>query len=185
MKTFAAVLTLALLAAPAGAAEDASAKMASMSAWFKNLKNALVPSMVSGRYTARSVTSVAAVRGDEQTALDPDRPEWRTSTKSPKLEARKEKAALASAVDLIMSGKYDDGKSAIAAFEKDYPKSPLLTAAREARQNADLLAQLRGVGSAPETASTSPAEGRAPAAKTEDKAPEKSAEKPAEPKKAE
>lgn len=159
-------------AAPARAADD---KLASISAWFKNLKEGLRESAVSGRRQhSRSVSAVAAVRGDEQTAVDPNRPEWKTSSKSEKAELRKEKKELAAAVDLIVAGKYDDGKAAIDQFQKDHPKSKFNDEASKARENADLLAQLRPA--APAKAETAPTEG-APA-KAEEKAAESA--KPAE-----
>lgn len=174
MKTLAAALIIAasvLCASSGRAAEEEGSKLAALSSWFKNFKNGLADSAVRGKYQARRISTTAAVRGKEQGNVDPDRPEWKRSSRSENVQQRKERVALAAAIDLIVAGKFDDGQSALEAFEKDYPRSGLLPEAKEARENALLLAKLRGAaGPADPEASTTPAES-APAEKSE--APEK------------
>lgn len=169
MKLSIAVLAALLCAPlPVRAADDSASAVAKLSTWFNNLKQGLQQSANSGRYSRRRSSAVAAVRGNKQEEVDPDRPEWKRSTRSEKAELRKEKNELAAAVDMIVAGKYEEGANAITAFETAHPKSPLLEDAKKAKENAALLAQLRGgpAKSEPAPAAT-PKEGTATTASTE------------------
>lgn len=129
-------------AAPAAAAPAAAPQSSALDSaltWFKHLREGLVSSALRGQFQHRSVSAVAAVRGHEQDAVDPDKPEWKLSTKSEKLEARKERAELSSVVELILTGKYVEGQAGLDAFEKAHPKSALLPEVAQARDNLSKL----------------------------------------------
>lgn len=156
-----------------------SAKMESLNKWFKNWKNALEKSAVEGRYRKTRSTAVAAVRGAGQTAEDPTKPFWKGTWSAKKLAERNaERQELASAVDLLLGGKLEEGVAGLDAFEKKHPYSTLLEDVREARgKAADLMAE--GAGSPEPVPAAQPEEKKAePAAAAEPV-------KPAEPLKAE
>jgi hypothetical protein len=149
-------------------ADDAQAsKLAALKTWFKNLKDGLSDSAVRSHFQKqRSVGSVAAVRGEGQASADPDRPEWKTSTKSEKAEFKKERQELAAAVDQIMGGKLVEGRASLDAFEKAHPKSRLLKDVAQARENASTMESL---SAAPADAKASDAKTQASAAPTDGK----------------
>ncbi len=128
----------ALAEEPAKAEKPASA-LESTLIWFRHLREGLADTAVKHQYQHRSAAAVAAVRGPEQDSVDPDKPEWKLKSKSDKAAIKKERAELASAVDLVIAGKYDEGRSALDAFEKAHPQSKLLPDVAEARENIKAL----------------------------------------------
>lgn len=128
MKLILAVVIAAILVIPVRAEEKSG--VPAKSAWsdfFKNLKNTLAQSAVGGeRKKGRSATSVAAVRGEGQAKkniADPNEPGLKGDVKSAR--AKKEMGydlELEAAVDLLGSGKADEGLKALEAFKAAHPK---------------------------------------------------------------
>lgn len=139
MRKMLAVLMLgwgvAVHAAEGAKSEAPRPKPSMLRTWFKHLKEGLSESSVAGSFQKSRVTAVAAVRGAPQGAVEPDKPQWKGGAKAKKAEQlKKEKAELASAVDLILEGKVKEGEAGLEAFEKAHPKSPLLADVAEARE---------------------------------------------------
>ncbi|MDE2492126.1 MAG: hypothetical protein KGM24_14865 [Elusimicrobia bacterium] len=107
------------------AAEPAPTLRQSVMSFFKNLRQALSESAVAGEQKRFRGGSVAAVRGADQYSglSDPDEP---ILVGSPRWEkARRDRAddaALAKAVDLILSGKSAAGLKALEDFQSAHPK---------------------------------------------------------------
>jgi hypothetical protein len=183
MRLFAAVLAVALLGSvPAQAQDDAKGKSGVLS-WFKNWKNALERSAVEGKYRKmRTATGVAAVRGSAQTAADPDETYWKGGwSEKREKERAKERGELAAAVGLIMEGKGDEARAALAAFEKEHPKSSFLGEVKEARAKLDEMEGKVPAAAKPEEAPKA----EAPVEPKHEAKPEAAAEAPAETPKAE
>lgn len=124
MRQLTFTLALALLVAPGARAEEAGG-LAAVKTWFANWKSALERSAVEGRYRRlRTATAVAAVRGAGQEAADPSKPYWKGGwSEKRSAERQKERAELASAVQLILDGKTAEARAALDAFEKAHPAS--------------------------------------------------------------
>src|SRR5579863_5194375 len=87
---------------------DQPSTMDTLKLWFQHWKEGLAGSAVEGQFQQKSLTAVAAVRGDEQTLDDPNKPyiKGKLGDKQAKM-LRAERAELGKAVDLILSGKPD------------------------------------------------------------------------------
>jgi hypothetical protein len=180
MKGLVVVTLLAALAAGAARAEDAKAKPGVMS-WFKNWKSSLERSAVEGKYRKmRTATGVAAVRGSGQAAVDSDEAYWKGGwSEKREKERAKERGELAAAVGLIMDGKGDEARAALAAFETAHPKSSFLGEVKEARAKLD---EMEGKA-APEAPAAEAKPAAAPAkAEAAPEAPKPEAAKAEEPK---
>ncbi|TPW19844.1 MAG: hypothetical protein FD126_2279, partial [Elusimicrobia bacterium] len=158
------LVVAALCAAVAGPvrAEDSPKEKSGVLSWFKNWKNTLERSAVEGKYRKmRSATGVAAVRGEEQTAANPEEAYWKDEISEKTEKARmKERAELDAAVTFIMDGKPAEARAALDVFEKEHPKSSFLGQVKEARGKLDEM------------------EGKAPAAKAAPAAEPKAEAKP-------
>ena len=128
-----AAVALGVMVAPAAHCEGSA--LDSLKTWFQHWKEGLAGSAVEGNYQQKSLTNVAAVRGKKQKADDPNQP-YIKGTLSEKQEKnlRKERAELGQAVDLILSGKLDEGGKKLDAFEEKHQKSPLLRDVHQARE---------------------------------------------------
>lgn len=141
-KVILSLLAFLLISGIWASAEEATSAAAkprksSFMVWFEHLKKGLSDSSVQDRYQKRRVAAVAAVRGSSQEAVDADKPQWKGKRKGKKdLQLKAERAEFAAAVDLILSGKQEEGQAALEAFEKSHPESPLLADVREAKQKA-------------------------------------------------
>ena len=128
MKLILTAVIAAMLVIPARAEQkDAVPAKSGWSDFFKNLKNTLAQSAVSGeRKKGRGATSVAAVRGEGQARKnisDPNEPGLKGDSKSAR--AKKEMGydmKLEAAVDLLSSGKAEEGLKALEAFKAAHPK---------------------------------------------------------------
>ena len=139
-KTLSLVALAVFIGAVSAKAVDAPSRIEAVKTWFKHLREGLSDSAVRGNFQrGHTTTAVAAVRGEGQTSVDPDKPEWKTSTKSEKAALKKERAELSAAVDLVISGQLAEGKAALDAFEKAHPKSKLLPDVVKARENIAAL----------------------------------------------
>src|SRR4051812_29123647 len=80
--------------APASSTQTGSTQPSALSSWktwFQHVKEGLADSAVRGHYqSGRRVTAVAAVRGQEQDSVDPNKPQWETQTKEQRQAAKKE-----------------------------------------------------------------------------------------------
>lgn len=129
MKTAAlAVVLLAVSVAPVRAQEKPAAKPAfSFGGFFKNLKESLEKSAVSGeRKKGRGAANVAAVRGAGQQSelADPNEPTLKGDTRSKRLAVKAaEDAELLKAAELVEKGKNAEALAAFQKFQADYPKS--------------------------------------------------------------
>jgi TolA-binding protein len=133
--------------APAAAAPatlpSAPAVRDSVMTFLRNLKLALTQSAVSDqRNRASSTAAVAAVRGKDQSSdiANPDEPSIKgdaAAAKSQKMRA--ENAEFEKAVDLLLSGKTDDGVKALEAFKAAHPKSRNLPSVQQAIDKAKSL----------------------------------------------
>jgi hypothetical protein len=175
MKTAALAALAALLCAGPLRAEDAkpqgtSSLPESTITWFRHLRQGLSESAVRHRYQRRSAVAVAAVRGAPQdsSSADPDKPDWKLASKSEKAAAKQERAELAAAVDQITTGKLDDGRASLAAFEKAHPKSRLLPEVAQVREHMKDLEPAQGA--APEAKPAGEPAKPVEAAKPEDRA---------------
>jgi TolA-binding protein len=122
------------LAAEAPSAGD------SLKTWFQNLKQGLSDSAVGGHFQkGRGIAAVAAVRGDRQTLLDPNKPHWKLKSAAERKADKAERQEFSSAVDAIVAGKIAEGSAALDAFIKAHPKSPYLKEAQKAREKASEL----------------------------------------------
>lgn len=166
------VLALCAAAAAPVRAEDAPKEKPGVLSWFKNWKNTLERSAVEGKYRKmRTATGVAAVRGEEQTAANPEEAYWKDEVSEKTEKARtKERAELDAAVTLIMDGKNAEARAALDVFEKEHPKSSFIGQVNEARAKLD---ELEGKAPAPKPAAAEPkAEPAAPAKAPEPAKPE-------------
>lgn len=125
MKTLIIAVILAGLAIPSRA--EGEAKKQSWSEYFKMLKTSLSQSAVSGeRKKGKNAQGVAAVRGDDQSKkniADPNEPGLKGDAKSQRLKRDMAyDAELASAVELVEKGKFDEGVKALEAFQTAHPK---------------------------------------------------------------
>lgn len=125
----------AAYAATAARAADSPSSLDSLKTWFEHWKEGLSGSAVEGQYQQKSLTAVAAVRGDEQKLDDPNKPYIKGKLED--IHARqlkKERVELGKAVDLILTGKLDDGGKKLDEFEASHPKSTLLPDVHKARE---------------------------------------------------
>lgn len=127
MKLIMTVVLAALFILPARAEDSAPKAAPAKSGWadfFKNLKDTLSKSAVSGeRKRTRGIQSVAAVRGKGQTYADPNEPGLKGDMKSAK--AKKEMAydaELAASIDLLSNGKVEEALKGLEAFKVAHPK---------------------------------------------------------------
>ena len=125
MKIIAVAALAALLVLPARAEEKPAQAKTVWSDFFKNLKNTLGQSAVGGeRKKGRGATSVAAVRGTKQRDMaDPNEPTLKGDSKSSKI--KKEIAyddELAASIELVSSGKLEEGLKGLEAFKVAHPK---------------------------------------------------------------
>lgn len=140
MRTLCLIALLAAAALPVRAEEPPKTRLSLLRTWFKHLKDGLSESSISSYQQKRTVTAVAAVRGEGQESVDPDRPAWKGGSRARRAAAlRQERTEFASAVDLILEGKLPEGTAALDAFEKAHPMSGLLPQVAEARQKATEL----------------------------------------------
>ena len=126
-----------LRAEPTPASQEAAASPSSwdnIKVWFQHWKDGLASSAVEGQYQQKSLTAVAAVRGDEQKLDDPNKPyiKGKLNAKQAR-KLKKERAELGQAVDLILAGKVDEGSKKLDEFEAKHPKSLLLGDVQKAR----------------------------------------------------
>ncbi|MGH7441903.1 MAG: hypothetical protein ACREKE_04430 [bacterium] len=134
-----APLVSAAPAAEAAAAPASADILARTKTWLTHLEDALTQSALSSDYQKGSVAQAAAVRGAKQTAADPN-PVWKGGfADEARAELRKERAALAQGVGLLVKGGLTQGRAELLAFVKDYPQSPFLGAAQEALKKIDAL----------------------------------------------
>lgn len=121
------VVSLTLSAAPSHAEDKPAAKPAfTFGGFFKNLKQSLEKSAVSGERKKGRGASVAAVRGKEQTTelADPNEPTLKGDSKSRRMKAQAEQdAKLLAATELVEAGKNAEALAAFEKFQKDFPKS--------------------------------------------------------------
>ena len=130
MKLILAATLAVALAVPARAEDAAKSAAPAKTSWsdfFKNLKNTLEKSAVSGeRKKGRTSGGVAAVRGDDQmkkNIADPNEPGLKGDSRAAK--AKKEGGydkVLAAAVELIAKGKLEDGLKAVEDFKLTHTK---------------------------------------------------------------
>ncbi|MBI4052149.1 MAG: hypothetical protein HY400_06560 [Elusimicrobia bacterium] len=109
--------------------------------WFNNLLQGLQTKSID-RYTQPGqVTAVAATRGDEQKASQPQKPYWKNS-RAARREAKlkKEKEEFKAAVEFILDGKMDAGKKGLEEFKKNHPKSRML---RDVEQALERVKQIQ------------------------------------------
>jgi len=147
MKKTAAVAILTILLGPslarsassdtAKAAPKAPAEVEALPApvatWLTHLKDALTQTTLTGEYQKGNVAQVAAVRGARQEVPSADKPVWKGGfSDQARAELKKERAALAQGVNLLLEGRVAEGRDQILAFEKQYPRSRLRGAAEEA-----------------------------------------------------
>ena len=131
--TILAAVVLGVMLAPAARCE--SSALDSLKTWFQHWKEGLAGSAVEGQYQQKSLTNVAAVRGKNQKADDPNQPYIKgTLDQAQEKKLRKERAELGQAVDLILSGKFDEGGKKLDAFEEKHQNSPLLRDVHQARE---------------------------------------------------
>ncbi|HVC08555.1 MAG TPA: hypothetical protein VNH15_01280 [Elusimicrobiota bacterium] len=132
--------------------------------WLTHLKDALTQTTLSGEYQKGDVAQVAAVRGARQQVPSADKPVWKGGfSDQARVELKKERAALAQGVDLLLQGRLAEGRAQILAFEKQYPRSRLRGAAEEALRKTASEAVLQRPA-APKT--DAPPASAAPAAKS-------------------
>ncbi len=158
--------------APAASASVVSAPPSSVGTWLAHLKDALTQSALSADYQKGDLAQVAAVRGAKQDLdeADPQKPVWKGGfADQDAAQAKKERAALARGVSLILQGKIDEGRAQIQAFETQYPKSALLSDAQEV---------LRKTAAAPQAAAPASAKSPAPATPTVSSTPSGAGKKP-------
>lgn len=126
MKLIAALLAVVLLAPVMARAEDKPAK-SGLSTWWKQFKDSLEKSAVSGeRKKGANAKAVAAVRGKDQTTqlADPNEPTTIGDAKSRRLAKQAaEDADLLKATQLVEQGKTAEALEAFKAFQKAHPKS--------------------------------------------------------------
>jgi len=143
----AAVLAISAFIVPGRTFADSNASASSSSPtwdsvkiWFQHWKDGLASSAVEGEYQQRSLTAVAAVRGDEQKLDDPNKPyiKGTLSEKQTKM-LKKERVELGQAVDLILAGKINEGSKKLDEFEAKHPKSLLLGDVQKAREKLKAL----------------------------------------------
>ncbi|HVA67252.1 MAG TPA: hypothetical protein VNK24_10075 [Elusimicrobiota bacterium] len=139
MKKTAAAAILTLLLGPSlarGASSDtakADALPAPVATWLLHLKDALTQTTLTSEYQKGDVAQVAAVRGARQDVPGADKPVWKGGfSDQARAELKKERAALAQGVTLLLKGRVAEGRAQILAFEKQYPRSRLRGAAEEA-----------------------------------------------------
>lgn len=151
-----AAVVLGSVAAPARAGESAVAKMGdSLLSWFKHVKEGLSESSVGSYRQHGRISAVAAVRGAEQDAVDPQKPVWKSAAAGKKSKALKaQRVELAAAVDAALAGKLDESRAKLDAFEKAHPDSALLADAREIRGK---LEEAKAEGAAPAAEETAKA----------------------------
>ncbi|HXS99958.1 MAG TPA: hypothetical protein VN915_04745 [Elusimicrobiota bacterium] len=162
----------ALLLSGSVRAEDAkpapTAKESVMT-FFRHLKESLSQSAVQGERKHNRVGSVAAVRGADQSSplADPNEPVLKGDARSKKDKAQMaEDAEFGKAVDLVISGKTQDGVRALEAFKAQHPKSRDLAKVEQAIDEAKglIAAKPAEVPAPAAVASTAPAAPAAPAA---------------------
>ena len=158
----------ALLLAGAVRAEDAkpapTAKESVMT-FFRHLKDSLSQSAVQGERKHNRVGSVAAVRGTDQSSAvaDPNEPVLIGDARSKKNKAAMaEDAEFAKAVDLILSGKPDDGANALESFKTKHPKSRNLDKVQQAIDQAKGLLAQKSIDAVPAPAAAAAAAPAAP-----------------------
>ncbi len=125
-----------LSVAPAKAADSVST-FESLKTWFQHWKDGLASSAVEGQYQQKSLTAVAAVRGgnQERDYENPDKPYIKGRLEDMHArQLKKERAELGQAVELILSGKTDEGAKKLDDFETKHPKSTLLADVQLARE---------------------------------------------------
>ena len=126
MKIIFTAIVAAMLVVPARADEKLAPVSAkpSWSDFFKNLKNTLSQSAVSGeRKKGRGAQGVAAVRGKAQAYADPNEPGLKGDVKSAK--AKKElayDAELEVSVDQLSKGKLEEALKGFEAFKTAHAK---------------------------------------------------------------
>jgi len=157
----AAVLAFSVAAFAADAAKPADAK--ANRGWFEDTLKGL-KSKVNKRFEAQNarVAQVAAVRASDM-SKDAKAPYWKGGGKDKQQKKyAAERKQFTSAVELVLSGKTDEGKAALEKFLKDNPQSQFTPDVKDA------LAKLaEGVAPAEQ------AKPAAPEAKTEEKAEQK------------
>ncbi|MBI4386263.1 MAG: hypothetical protein HY551_02675 [Elusimicrobia bacterium] len=150
------------------------AQWGSFRSWLRNLKEGLSKSAVERHYQRRNVVAVAAVRGAGQKSEDINKPYVKDPVKYKAAQRlRREKAEFAEAVDLLLSGKMEEGVKRLEEFEAKNPKSSLLPDVRETRGKARELMALKDSkspeGAPPSDASVPEASPGAPPASLEQK----------------
>ena len=157
-KILIAALAALLLAGPVRAEEAKPASKDSIMTFFRNLKSALSQSAVQGerKKGSRRSGSVAAVRGKLQSSTmgDLNEPTLKGDARSKKDKlAMAEDAEFAKGVDLILSGKNDEGVKALEDFKTKHPKSHHMEDVQQAIEQAKTLAaKPAGAAPAPEAA---------------------------------
>ena len=133
--------------------------------FFQHLKESLTQSAVQGQRKRNRVGSVAAVRGAPQDSplADPNEPVLKGDARSKKDKiAMAEDAEIEKAVDLVLTGKTDDGVKALEAFKSKHPKSHNLDKVQQAIEVAKGMGAQKPVDAAA-APSAAPAEVAAPA----------------------
>jgi hypothetical protein len=171
MKIVTAALAALLLAGSARAEEAKPAPTAkeSVMTFFQHLKESLSQSAVASQRKRNRVGSVAAVRGADQSSplADPNEPVLKGDARSKKDKAQAaEDAEFAKAVDLVISGKTQDGVRALEAFKAQHPKSRNLDKVEQAIDQAKglIAAKPAEVPAPAAAASAVPAPAASPAA---------------------
>ena len=137
MKIATAALAALLLAGPVRA-DDKPAPTVRESAmtFFRHLKESLTQSAVQSQRKKNRVGSVAAVRGADQSSSplgDPNEPVIKGDSRSRKEKlAQAEDAEFSKGVDLILTGKNDEGVAALEDFKTKHPKSRRLDKVQQA-----------------------------------------------------
>jgi chemotaxis response regulator CheB len=180
MKITIAALSALLLAGPvlAADAKPAPSPRESMMTFFRHLKDSLAQSAVQGERKRNRVGSVAGA--DQSSPLaDPNEPVLKGDARSRKDKAAMaEDAEFAKAVDLVLTGKSDEGVQALEAFKNKHPKSRNLDKVQQAIDAVKSLTAQKSPDAVPAPASVAAAE-PAPAAAAKADAPK--ADAPAAP----
>lgn len=123
------------------AARGRRAKPGGVMGWFANLKQGLAMSAVGRYHQRRRADSVAAVRGAKRNIEDPARPYIKDPADAALAKQDSaERAELAAAVDLIMTGRSEEGRRKLDEFEAAHPDSAYLQEARKAKEMMQGLA---------------------------------------------
>ena len=136
----AALLIVGVVCAPSRAEDTMKSRIAALKTWFQHFQEGLDESIAGEDRQNTDIVAVAAVRGAQQDAAEPNKVYWKDDAKTKKAaQTKKEKSELSAALTKILGGNIKEGEAALDAFEKSHPHSRLLADARKASEKAKEL----------------------------------------------